>query len=160
MSHRHRCYECAKRAVCSNLCHNNIIFCYLISYYYQILWCSCMQDQTFVFFDLISCDFPRQNLNFSVISFTVNYCMYSIHSNEWLKLAGQNNKTVTYYECKYSSHTCSRASGLNKLSPHPPRNCIIRPAARPTPHILTYPGPQPGPHRTGLARSPHRPRNK
>ena len=31
--------------------------------------------------------------------------------------------------------------GLKKLSPHPPRNYIIRP----TPHIVTYPGPQPTP---------------
>ena len=47
-----------------------------------------------------------------------------------------------------------------QVEPAPLRNCIIRPAARPAPHILTYPGPQPGPHRTGLARSPHRPGKK
>ena len=48
----HRCYACVKRAVCSNLCHNNIIllpYFLLLSEIQKMLWCSCMQDQTFVF---------------------------------------------------------------------------------------------------------------
>ena len=53
-----------------------------------------------------------------------------------------------------------------KLSPHPPRNYIIWPApSRPVYFAISWPAARPaprisargGPHRTGLARSPHHP---
>ena len=67
-----------------------------------------MQDQTFVLTRLVilfSVTFPRQNWYFWCDLF---YCeLISAHTNESLKLAGQNNETVTYSECFQQLPKCS-----------------------------------------------------
>ena len=76
------------------ICATKTLYCYLfltiVKNSKDLLWCSCMQDQTFVvtrqglnniLCDLISCDFPRQNCNLLCDFSTVNYCMY-LHSNK------------------------------------------------------------------------------